>query len=168
MKKGNKKIKIIILVTVILIVSIFLVGWYINVWGFKGPYFYTQNLNEDQCGAITVYHGDNDTITIYPNGKEKKNNKDELKKTKECASSGYHIYKNRVNINIGSMTCGHKIELTKISVDKNMNVYIQAKEKESSIEAMCSCSPNLTLYFYKKVNSVTLVKEDGTELSECK
>ncbi|MBQ1550684.1 MAG: hypothetical protein IIZ67_01150 [Bacilli bacterium] len=166
MKNENKKKKIIVValifVTIIAVIMVF--GTITNSWGFKKFYFYTQNT--DKCDPISVYHGDNDTTTYYPNGKSSK--KDKSNKKKECTSSGYHIYKNRVSINIGSMICGHTIELTDISVDKNMNVYIQAKEKESSIEAMCPCSPSINIYFYKKVNSVTLVNEDGTKLEECK
>ena len=171
MKKGSKK-KIIInilLLVIILIVGIFLAGWYIGEWGFKGYYFYKMNNKENECGAITVYHGDNDTTTTYyPNGKVKNNNKDESNKKKECLIPGYHINKNKVNINIGSMTCGHNIKISELKVDKNMNVYIKAQERKGISEAWCLCSPNLTLYFYKNVNSVTLVNEDGTKLGECK
>ena len=63
--------------------------------------------------------------------------------------------------------CGHEIELTKVSTDRNMNVYIEAREKEGIVEAMCLCSPTINIYFYKKVKSVTLVNEDGEELGKC-
>ena len=87
--------------------------------------------------------------------------------TGACQNPGYHINNNTVTINIGAMNCASSIAISKIKVDKNMNVYIKAKEKKSAEQAKCICSPTINIKFTNKVNSVTLVTEDGTELGEC-
>ncbi len=67
------------------------------------------------------------------------------------------------------MTCGSSIKITKLKVDKDMNVYIKAQEKPTSLKYQCNtgCSSTATIYLLRKVNSVTVVKEDGTKLGKC-
>ena len=153
--KGNKKKKIMLIIIVVFIVilsTILLFGLLANSWGFKGYYFYTVNNGLDQSTTISTYNSS-------------KSNK--ASKKKECEVAGYYIDKNRISINIGNMVCGHSIELMKLKVDKNMNVYIKVKEKNLFWGSQNVCNPNMNLYFYRKVNSVILVKEDGNKLGEC-
>ena len=67
------------------------------------------------------------------------------------------------------MTCGSSIKITELKVDKDMNVYIKAQEKPTSLKYHCNigCSSTATIYLLRKVNSVTVVKEDGTKLGKC-
>lgn len=92
----------------------------------------------------------------------------ELTEEGECKTPGYYIDNDRVNISLGNINCANDIKIQKIEVDEEMNVYIKVKEKIGKNQAKCVCSPSINIEFYNEVNSVTLVKEDGTELDECK
>lgn len=163
MKKGKTKKTVLIVISIIIIVIsiVLFLTLPLNLWGFKEFHFYTvDNGGMGDCGSISTYHGDTVETTNYNNSKKSS-------KSPKCTSAGYYIDNNKVTIDIGDMYCGNSIKITDLKVDKKMNVYIKAKEIETIRGVQCGCSPNLTIYFLKKVNSVTLVTEDGTELGKC-
>ena len=96
-----------------------------------------------------------------------KNSTKDLTEEGECTTPGYYIDDDRVNISLGSINCANDIKIVKVEADKDMNVTIKVKEKKGRVQAKCVCSPSLNIEFNKEVNSVTLIKEDGTELGEC-
>ena len=144
MKKRNIKDRLLLILTAVVIVGVFilLAYWRIDKWGLIGYHYYTKDSNIKDCGNSFNFSGKSDYTT-------------------------YSINNNRVTIEIGSMSCGNTIEITDLKVDKKMNVYIKAKEKDGYITLQCGyCTPTATIYFFKKDKSITLVKEDETKLDE--
>lgn len=92
----------------------------------------------------------------------------ELTEEGECKNPGYYIDNDRVNISLGKINCTNDIEIQKIEVDEEMNIYIKIKEKIGKNQVKCVCNPSINIQFNEEVNNVTLVTEDGTELDECK
>lgn len=139
--------------TIFIIVSLIIIGLILIIIGissirFMGNTFYKVSTGSSKCGIVSI-----DEPKLNDNG--------------ECNRSGYYIHNNKVNINMGSINCGSSIEIEKIKVDKDMNVYIKAIVKEGYGKMQCECNKSLNIEFSKKVNSVILEKEDGIRLDEC-
>lgn len=152
MKEGVSKkriLEIILLIVYVIFVVVFMNMFY-KKGGFKDNSTY--RITKGEC---------NSGITV------KGESIDGLSEKGECINPGYYIDGNNVNVSIGNINCANKLEIENIEVDEDMNVYIQVKEKKSASQAKCTCSPSYNIDFYNEVNSVTLVKEDGTELDEC-
>ncbi len=155
MKKRDKYdlIKLILTAIVIVGTGILFAYWYLGNWRLKGYHYYTVDPNMEECGQIHTYHGEDDYLTNYSSSGPK-----------EC----YSINGNKVTISIGDMACGNAIRITKLKVDRKMNVHIKAKGVPTAQTLQCGyCNPTATIYFFRKVNSVTLVNEDGTKLDKC-
>ena len=155
--KRKERIKdiILLLLTAIVIFGVFILFsfWHLGFWRIKGYHYYSVDPHMEECNQIRAYHGEGDTIIINSSTNPK-----------DC----YSINGNKVTISVGDMACGNAIRITKLKVDRKMNVYIKAKGVPTAQTLQCGyCNPTATIYFFRKVNSVTLVNEDGTKLDKC-